>query len=90
MSATLLISFLLCLAHFTLADPATLRFSDCAAENTTVSRKFNVENVYGQVITDEYSNSYLDLVVIGNTPETIVGYYDGGTKLGRPFCSALL
>lgn len=89
MSATLLISFLLCLAHFTLADPATLRFSDCAASNADVSRKFNVETVYGQVSTDGNNSSYLDLVVIGNTPETIVGYYDGGTKLGG-FCVELL
>jgi len=81
MSTKLLISVLLCLIPFTIADPAQLRFSDCAASTTNSSRKFNVETVYGQVLHDE-ATPYLELVVIGSSPEEIVGYYDGGTKLG--------
>ncbi|THU88926.1 hypothetical protein K435DRAFT_729542, partial [Dendrothele bispora CBS 962.96] len=77
--------FLLLFPFFSLvaADPATLGWSDCFA-GTNTSVKLTVNSVYGQV-TPTDSGSYLNLTVLGTTPETIYNSVNGSSKLATLF-----
>ncbi|KAJ7770974.1 hypothetical protein DFH07DRAFT_914187 [Mycena maculata] len=65
-----LISLLLVLPVF--ADPATLPFDDCFTGN--VSMKLSVDEVYGQVLTSDTLGVYLNLTVIGDSAQEIIGF----------------
>ncbi|TFK43868.1 hypothetical protein BDQ12DRAFT_675694 [Crucibulum laeve] len=69
-----LVSFLiLVLLPAVLADPATLPFVDCFDDTGNVTQKLNVSTVYAQVHQNDQWGTYLNLTVIGETPQEIVG-----------------
>jgi len=73
--------FLLLFSFFSLviAEPATLGWNDCFV-GTNTSVKLSVNTVYGQVVpTDD--GSYLNLTVLGSTPETIFKSVNTSSKL---------
>ena len=64
------------------ASPANLSFTDCFDTSANVSRKIDVSNVYAQVLHDEQYDSYLDLVLIANSPLEIIGRAEQSPNLG--------
>ncbi|KAJ6515243.1 hypothetical protein C8R45DRAFT_887948 [Mycena sanguinolenta] len=66
-----------------LADPASLPFEDCFSGNA--SMKLTVNEVYGQVLTSPQLGTYLNLTVIGNSPQEILGYADSSSSLATLF-----
>ncbi|KAK7470177.1 hypothetical protein VKT23_001615 [Stygiomarasmius scandens] len=77
--------FLLLFSFFSLviAEPATLGWNDCFV-GTNKSVKLSVNTVYGQVVpTDD--GSYLNLTVLGSTPETIFKSVNTSSKLSTLF-----
>ncbi|KAF7352233.1 Membrane protein [Mycena venus] len=75
-----LLSFLL--LRPVLADPASIPFQDCFSGNA--SMKLTVDEVYAQVLTSSQLGTYLNLTVIGNSPQEIFGFTDSSSSLG-PF-----
>ncbi|KAJ7094372.1 hypothetical protein C8R44DRAFT_645301 [Mycena epipterygia] len=76
-----LISLLLVLPVF--ADPASLPFDDCFSGN--VSAKLTVDEVYAQILTSAQLGTYLNLTVIGNSPEEIFGSTNSSSSLATLF-----
>ncbi|KAF7335259.1 Membrane protein [Mycena sanguinolenta] len=66
-----------------LADPASLPFEDCFSGNA--SMKLTVDEVYGQVLTSSQLGTYLNLTVIGSSPQEISGSADASTSLATLF-----
>jgi hypothetical protein len=60
----------------TLAQPAPLQFSDCFSGSNT-DQKLNVSNVYAQLIPEASGKARLNLTVLGETPQTILGASNG-------------
>ncbi|KAF5393120.1 hypothetical protein D9757_001130 [Collybiopsis confluens] len=68
------------------ADPATLSFSDCfVASGNNTAQKLSVSAVYGQVLQDELTEPYLNLTVLGTTPEVIQNSANGSSELSTLF-----
>lgn len=66
-----------------LADPATLAVDDCFDKAGNHSTKLNVSNVYAEVVHDDSLGTYLNLVIIGNSPQDIIGFSNDSTNLGQ-------
>ncbi|CAK5263174.1 unnamed protein product [Mycena citricolor] len=75
--------FLISLAIPIIADPATLPFTDCF--NGNASAKFSIDKVYGQVLTTDQTGTYLNLTVIGSSPQEIFGFVDSSSSLATLF-----
>jgi hypothetical protein len=45
--------------------------------------KLTVDEVYGQVLTSSELGTYLNLTVIGNSPQDILGFTDSSSSLGE-------
>jgi hypothetical protein len=73
--------FSLLFAGSALADPASIPFEDCFSGND--SMKLTVDEVYGQVLTSSELGTYLNLTVIGNSPQDILGFTDSSSSLGE-------
>ncbi|KAF7317221.1 TRP domain-containing protein [Mycena chlorophos] len=82
-AALALVSVLLGRAVPALADPATLAFNDCFSGNASL--KLSVDTVYGQVLDDPQLGTYLNLTVIGNSPQQIDGFTDSSSSLATLF-----
>ena len=71
---------LLCLMGVALAGPVSIPFQDCFNHSASTSQKFNVSTVYAQLLQDADLGDYLNLTVIGTSPQQIMGLV--GTSLG--------
>ncbi|KAJ7265373.1 hypothetical protein B0H12DRAFT_1100516 [Mycena haematopus] len=65
------------------ADPASIPFEDCFSGNA--SMKLAVDEVYGQVLTSSQLGTYLNLTVIGSSPQEISGFADSSSSLATLF-----
>jgi len=65
----------------TLADPATIPFQDCFDEPESISQKFDVNTVYAQVLHNDEWGRYLNLTVVGTSPQEILGLGNGSSSL---------
>jgi hypothetical protein len=74
-----LLCLLLALPVF--ADPASLSFVDCFSGNA--SAKLAVSDVYGQVLDSAELGRYLNLTVIGTSPQDIFGFTNLSSSLGE-------
>ncbi|KAJ6587795.1 hypothetical protein B0H10DRAFT_1831452 [Mycena sp. CBHHK59/15] len=74
---------LLLLALPVFADPASLPFDDCFSGNE--SAKLTVSQVYGQVLRSKQLGTYLNLTVIGDSPEEIFGFTNSSSSLATIF-----
>lgn len=81
---TLLPLPLLSLLGVVLADPASLPFQDCFNEPGSLGQKFNVNTVYAQVLQNADLGDYLNLTVLGTSPQDILGRVNNSTSLGMP------
>lgn len=63
------------------ANPATLTFKDCFSGN--VSQKFNISTVYAQILDTTQMGVYLNLTVLGVSPQQILGFTNTSTSLGE-------
>ncbi|KAF9559668.1 hypothetical protein CPC08DRAFT_666253 [Agrocybe pediades] len=80
------ISLLLLLLPSTTADPLSIPFDDCFDEPNFEQQKFNVHTVYAQVSHNEEFGKYLNLTVLGTSPQDIVGLpVANGTSLATLF-----
>ncbi|KAF8897887.1 hypothetical protein BD779DRAFT_1608372 [Infundibulicybe gibba] len=70
----------------TLADPATVPFTDCFS-NANVTQKFNISTVYAQVLQDVDLGTYLNLTVVGESPQEIIGVTNASSSLATLFTS---
>ncbi|KAK1224510.1 hypothetical protein PQX77_012589 [Marasmius sp. AFHP31] len=89
------IPFLILLLNFinpVLSDPASLPFNDCFdSRRGNASQKLTVSQVYGQVIETSDRESYLNLTVIGSTPQEILDTrVDGGGSLATLFTTTTM
>jgi hypothetical protein len=55
------------------ADPATVPFTDCFDSDENLVQKLNVSTVYAQVLENRDLGVYLNLTVLGDTPQQILG-----------------
>jgi len=65
------------------AEPASLSFADCFNEPASLPQKLDVTNVYAQVLFNEEMGRYLNLVVMGNSPQELVGIIGNSSSLGE-------
>lgn len=79
-----LVCFLILPSHV-VADPATVPFQDCFDPGSNISQKFNVSTIYAQVLQDEVWGHYLNLTVLGESPEDILGLTNTSSSLGKWF-----
>jgi hypothetical protein len=56
------------------AEPATVMFKDCFSGKD--EQKMTVSSVYAQVLDKDDAERHLNLTVIGDTPQQIVGWSD--------------
>ncbi|KAF9266234.1 hypothetical protein L218DRAFT_897250 [Marasmius fiardii PR-910] len=89
------LSILLLFLLFTnpvLSQPASLSFNDCFdSRRGNVSQKLNVSKVYGQVVETAKDESYLNLTVIGSTPQDILDTRsEGGGNLATLFTTTTI
>lgn len=59
-----------------LAQPAPLQFQDCFTGSST-DQKLNITNIYAQFFPDTDGQAYLNLTLLGTTPQTIVEASNG-------------
>lgn len=64
-------------------NPANLSFTDCFDSSANISQKITVSNVYAQVLHNDVLNNYLDLVILAESPQEIVGRTDPSLNLGE-------
>lgn len=79
-----LLYLLVLLIPCTLADPATIPFQDCFDEPESVGQKFDVNTVYAQVLHNDEWGKYLNLTVVGTSPQEILGLANGSSSLCEP------
>lgn len=80
-----LVCFLILPSHV-VADPATVPFQNCFDPGSNSSHwRFNVSTIYAQVLQDEVWGHYLNLTVLGESPEDILGLTNTSSSLGEWF-----
>ncbi|XP_006456700.1 hypothetical protein AGABI2DRAFT_188538 [Agaricus bisporus var. bisporus H97] len=80
-----LLSLLLALLPFAHAGPATLPFKDCFDDTTSQAQKLNVSTIYAQVLQNNDLGEYLDLTVLGQSPQQIFGMTNTSGSLSTLF-----
>ncbi|KAF5388004.1 hypothetical protein D9615_000729 [Tricholomella constricta] len=70
-----------------LAGPSIARFTDCFDEDSNLTQKLNISTVYAQVYDHEEFGKYLNLTVLGTSPQEIQGYTNASTSLATLFTS---
>ncbi|RDB20150.1 hypothetical protein Hypma_012917 [Hypsizygus marmoreus] len=70
-----------------LAEPAVVQFTDCFDQNSNPAQKLNISTVYAQVLDTEEFGKHLNLTVIGNSPQEILGFTNVSTSLATLFTS---
>ncbi|KAG6910813.1 hypothetical protein DXG01_007702 [Tephrocybe rancida] len=69
-----------------LADPAVARFTDCFDEaSSNSSQKLEISTVYAQVLENDGLGMYLNLTVLGSSPQPIQGFTNSSTSLATLF-----
>ncbi|KAH9482301.1 hypothetical protein JR316_0004399 [Psilocybe cubensis] len=72
-----------------IADPISIPIQDCFDDSqSSSSQKFDVNTVYGQVLQNEEFGRYLNLTVIGNSPQDIVGSTNRSGSLATLFTTS--
>ncbi|KAG5648736.1 hypothetical protein DXG03_000083 [Asterophora parasitica] len=71
-----------------LAGPAIVRFTDCFDGNNGGAQKLNISSVYAQVYDNDGFGRYLNLTVLGTSPQEIQGYTNTSTSLAGDFAFA--
>ncbi|KAG7097414.1 hypothetical protein E1B28_004761 [Marasmius oreades] len=85
-SALFLFLLLLLFSNTVLSDPASLSFKDCFdSSRGNASQKVTISKVYGQVFKTFEDESYLNLTMIGSTPQEILDTSDEGGNLATLF-----
>ncbi|KAI0053700.1 hypothetical protein FA95DRAFT_478159 [Auriscalpium vulgare] len=69
----------------TTAEPTVAHFDDCFTGNASL--KLNVSAVYAQITRSDLLGRHLNLTVIGQTGQPIVGFANGSTDLSTLFLS---
>ncbi|EPQ58976.1 hypothetical protein GLOTRDRAFT_135976 [Gloeophyllum trabeum ATCC 11539] len=75
--------FLTTLFYGSYAQPATVPFHDCFSGNHDV--KLNVSTVYAQLLQNDSLGKYLNVTVLGESPQNISGRADGSNNLATLF-----
>ncbi|KDR84119.1 hypothetical protein GALMADRAFT_86988 [Galerina marginata CBS 339.88] len=83
-----LLSLILLLLPSATADPASIPFQDCFDESDSVNQKFNVSTIYAQVLQNAEFGRYLNLTVVGTSPQDIVGLTNTSTSLSTLFTTS--
>jgi hypothetical protein len=76
-----LLSLIVLLIPCTIADPATILFQDCFDEPESIGQKFDVNTVYAQVLHNDEWGKYLNLTVVGTSPQEILGRTNESSSL---------
>lgn len=74
---------LLFLLPHVLADPATVQYSDCFDEDSSLTQKFTINTIYAQVFENEEFGKHLNLTVLGEAPQDIQGFTNTSISLGK-------
>lgn len=80
----LTLAFFLLFPLYVSADPVSLPFTDCS-DGQNENLKFQVDNVYGQVLRNAKWGHYLKLTVFGSSPTEILG--QSNSSLCEYLCS---
>ncbi|KAF8638547.1 hypothetical protein AX17_002090 [Amanita inopinata Kibby_2008] len=80
--ATLLLFLILPRAY---ADPAIVPFDDCFDKAANVSQKLDINTVYAQILPDDVWGKYLNLTLIGDSPQGITGFSNASNSLSTLF-----
>lgn len=73
---------LLCLPHVH-SDPAVARFTECFDEDGGVTPRLQISTVYAQVLQNNDLGNYLNLTVLGSSPQPILGFTNTSGSLGK-------
>lgn len=79
---TLILTLLLRCATPVYADPATVPFTDCFDNEANQTQKLNISTVYAQVLENNDLGKYLNLTMLGQSPQQILGV----TNASRSLC----
>jgi len=71
---------LLLILPTTFADPATLEFTNCSQSSST-SQQFNITNVYAQILPSDTFSTYMNVTLIGESAQEIVGFSNTSSSL---------
>ncbi|KAK2465977.1 hypothetical protein APHAL10511_001618 [Amanita phalloides] len=67
------------------ADPATLNFTTCSGQSSNVTQQLNITSVYAQALPNDVGGKYLNLTVIGDSSQTIIGFSNSSNSLTTLF-----
>ncbi|KAG6813034.1 hypothetical protein H0H92_014568 [Tricholoma furcatifolium] len=67
------------------AHPAVASFTDCFDPDGNVTQKLDISTVYAQVLNNDDMGTYLNLTVLGTTPQPIFGFTNSSTSLATLF-----
>ncbi|KAF8166980.1 hypothetical protein BJ912DRAFT_1034832 [Pholiota molesta] len=85
---SLLALLLLLLPTITIADPLSIPFDDCFDEPGSEAQKFTVDTVYAQILRNDAWGNYLNLTVLGTSPQPITGVTNDSTSLATLFTTS--
>ncbi|KAF8343734.1 hypothetical protein F5887DRAFT_1272420 [Amanita rubescens] len=75
---------LLLILPTTFADPATLEFTNCS-QSSSSSQPLNITNVYAQILPSDTLGAYMNLTMIGESSQEIVGFSNTSSSLSTLF-----
>lgn len=81
--SSLLALLVLLLPTIITADPLSIPFDDCFDEPDSEAQKFTVDAVYAQILRNDAWGNYLNLTVLGTSPQPIMGVTNDSTSLGE-------
>ncbi|KAG5725684.1 hypothetical protein E4T56_gene7346 [Termitomyces sp. T112] len=84
MARSLAIFFLLFLPHVR-SDPAVARFTECFDEDSNVGQRLQISTVYAQVLENNNLGNFLNLTVLGSSPQQILGFTNTSGSLATLF-----
>ncbi|KAF8622118.1 hypothetical protein AX15_007253 [Amanita polypyramis BW_CC] len=67
------------------ADPATVPYKRCSSQPSNVTTQLNVTTVYAQVLPNDMRGKYLNLTLIGESSQEIIGFSNSSSSLSTLF-----
>ena len=68
------------------ADPATVPYKNCSGQFSNVTEQLNITTVYAQVLPNDAWGKYLNLTLIGESSQEIIGFSNSSNSLCPLHC----
>lgn len=74
---------LLFLLPHVLSDPAVARFTECFDDDGNATQRLQISTVFAQVLENQSLGKYLNLTLLGHSPQEILGFTNTSGSLGE-------